>query len=79
MNDGSGASQTAADPNKVHCRGTFPESRDLDKSFKRNKPSQFPLGGANHCWTEGLHRMEVCGKAKPTYPAAIPYPPRGAG
>ena len=79
LKDGTGASPTAADTVKVHYRGTFPDGREFDSSYKRNEPAQFPLGGVIPCWTEGLQRMKVGGKAKLTCPAAIAYGSRGAG
>jgi FKBP-type peptidyl-prolyl cis-trans isomerase FkpA len=79
LKDGAGASPTAADTVKVHYRGTFPDGREFDSSYKRNEPAQFPLGGVIPCWTEGVQRMKVGGKAKLTCPAAIAYGSRGAG
>jgi FKBP-type peptidyl-prolyl cis-trans isomerase FkpA len=79
LKDGTGASPTAADTVKVHYRGTFPDGREFDSSFKRNEPAQFPLGGVIPCWTEGVQRMKVGGKAKLTCPSAIAYGSRGAG
>ena len=79
MKDGTGASPTAADTVKVNYRGTFPDGREFDSSYKRNEPAQFPLGGVIPCWTEGVQRMKVGGKAKLTCPAAIAYGSRGAG
>ena len=79
LKDGSGASPTAADTVKVNYRGTFPDGREFDSSYKRNEPAQFPLGGVIPCWTEGVQRMKVGGKAKLTCPAAIAYGSRGAG
>jgi len=79
LKDGTGASPTAADTVKVNYRGTFPDGREFDSSYKRNEPAQFPLGGVIPCWTEGVQRMKVGGKAKLTCPAAIAYGSRGAG
>ena len=79
LKDGSGASPTAADTVKVHYRGTFANGSEFDSSYKRNAPAQFPLGGVIPCWTEGVQRMKVGGKAKLTCPAAIAYGERGAG
>ena len=76
---GTGASPTAADTVKVHYRGTLTNGTEFDSSYKRNEPAQFPLGGVIPCWTEGVQRMKVGGKAKLTCPAAIAYGERGAG
>jgi FKBP-type peptidyl-prolyl cis-trans isomerase FkpA len=79
LKDGSGASPTAADSVKVHYKGTFPDGREFDSSYKRNEPIDFPLRGVIPCWTEGVQKMKVGGKAKLTCPAAIAYGARGAG
>ena len=79
LKDGDGASPTAADSVKVHYRGTFPDGKEFDSSYKRNEPAQFPLGGVIKCWTEGVQKMKVGGKAKLTCPSGIAYGERGAG
>jgi FKBP-type peptidyl-prolyl cis-trans isomerase FkpA len=79
LREGSGASPTAADVVKVHYRGTFADGKEFDSSYKRNEPAQFPLSGVIPCWTEGVQKMKVGGKAKLTCPAAIAYGARGAG
>ena len=79
LKDGDGASPTAADTVKVHYRGTFPDGKEFDSSYKRNEPAQFPLGGVIKCWTEGVQKMKVGGKAKLTCPSSIAYGERGAG
>ena len=79
LRDGSGASPSAADTVKVHYRGTLTDGTEFDSSYKRNAPAQFPLGGVIPCWTEGVQRMKVGGKAQLVCPAAIAYGARGAG
>ncbi len=79
VKEGTGASPAATDTVKVHYRGTFPDGREFDSSFKRNQPASFPLNRVIKCWTEGLQRMKVGGKARLTCPAAIAYGDRGAG
>ena len=79
LKDGSGASPAAADVVKVHYRGTLANGTEFDSSFKRNEPAQFPLNGVIPCWTEGVQRMKVGGKARLTCPPAIAYGERGAG
>ena len=79
LKDGSGASPSASDKVKVHYRGTFPDGREFDSSYKRNEAIEFPLSGVIKCWTEGVQRMKIGGKAKLTCPAAIAYGERGAG
>jgi len=79
LKDGTGAAPKATDTVKVHYRGTFPDGREFDSSYKRNEAIEFPLSGVIACWTEGVQRMKVGGKAKLTCPAAIAYGARGAG
>jgi FKBP-type peptidyl-prolyl cis-trans isomerase FkpA len=79
LQDGQGASPVATDKVKVHYRGTFPDGKEFDSSFKRNQPIDFPLNAVIPCWTEGVQLMKVGGKAKLTCPPAIAYGARGAG
>ena len=79
LKDGSGATPAASDKVKVHYRGTFPDGKEFDSSYKRNEAIEFPLNGVIKCWTEGVQRMKVGGKAKLTCPASIAYGERGAG
>lgn len=78
--EGEGASPKATDTVKVHYRGYFPDSgKDFDSSYARKQPIEFPLNGVIACWTEGVQRMKVGGKAKFTCPPGIAYGARGAG
>ena len=79
LKEGTGASPKASDTVKVHYRGTFPDGREFDSSHKRNQPATFGLGQVIPCWTEGVQRMKVGGKAKLTCPSQIAYGERGAG
>lgn len=79
LQEGSGASPSASDMVRVHYRGTFPDGREFDSSYKRGQPAEFPLNRVIRCWTEGVQRMKVGGKARLTCPPAIAYGERGAG
>ncbi len=79
LRQGSGPSPTAADRVKVHYRGTLQDGTEFDSSYKRNEPAVFPLGRVIRCWTEGVQRMRVGGKAELVCPPAIAYGERGAG
>ncbi len=79
LKEGSGASPAATDTVKVHYRGTFPDGREFDSSYKRGEPTEFPLNRVIPCWTEGVQLMKPGGKAKLTCPPAIAYGERGAG
>lgn len=79
LREGKGAAPAATDTVKVHYRGTFPDGKEFDSSYKRGEPTEFPLNRVIKCWTEGVQRLKVGGKAKLTCPPAIAYGERGAG
>lgn len=79
LKDGTGASPVSSDLVKVHYKGTLTDGKEFDSSYKRGEPATFPLNRVIPCWTEGVQRMKVGGKAKLTCPSAIAYGERGAG
>lgn len=80
VKEGTGASPAATDTVRVHYRGTFPDSgKEFDSSYSRGEPAEFPLNRVIPCWTEGVQKMKVGGKAKLTCPPSIAYGSRGAG
>ena len=64
---------------KVNYEGKLTNGTVFDSSYKRNQPATFGLNGVIPCWTEGVQKMKVGGKAKLTCPASIAYGERGAG
>ena len=74
---GTGASPRATDGVTVHYRGTLADGKEFDSSYSRGQPATFPLNGVIRCWTEGLQRMKVGGKARLTCPSQIAYGTRG--
>ena len=80
VKEGTGPSPAATDTVQVHYRGTFPGTgKEFDSSYSRGEPTEFPLNGVIKCWTEGVQKMKVGGKAKLTCPPAIAYGSRGVG
>lgn len=80
ITEGTGVQPKASDTVRVHYRGWFPESgKEFDSSIARGQPIDFPLNRVIPCWTEGVQKMKVGGKAKLTCPASIAYGSRGAG
>lgn len=77
LTPGAGASPQPTDTVKVNYRGTLPDGNEFDSSYKRNAPAEFPLNGVIPCWTEGLQKMKVGGKAKLVCPASLAYGERG--
>jgi FKBP-type peptidyl-prolyl cis-trans isomerase FkpA/FKBP-type peptidyl-prolyl cis-trans isomerase FklB len=74
---GTGASPKATDTVRVHYHGTLRDGSVFDSSVERKQPATFPLNRVVPCWTEGLQKMKVGGKAKLTCPSAIAYGDRG--
>jgi len=70
---GTGPSPQATDTVKVNYRGTLVDGTEFDSSYKRNEPAEFPLNGVIKCWTEGVQKMKVGGKARLVCPADIAY------
>ena len=79
LTEGSGASPKETDVVRVHYKGTFPDGKEFDSSYKRGQPTEFPLNRVIKCWTEGVQRMKVGGKAKLTCPPSLAYGDKGAG
>ena len=75
---GSGASPKATDTVKVHYTGSLRDGSVFDSSVQRGQPATFPLNRVIPCWTEGLQKMKVGGKAKLVCPSAIGYGDRGS-
>jgi FKBP-type peptidyl-prolyl cis-trans isomerase FkpA len=76
---GTGASPTADNTVKVHYHGTLRDGTVFDSSVKRGEPISFPLGGVIPCWTEGVQKMKVGGKAKLVCPSDTAYGDGGQG
>ena len=79
IKQGTGPQPTANDVVRVNYRGTLANGTVFDSSDKHGGPATFPLGRVIPCWTQGLQKMRVGGKAKLTCPAATAYGDRGVG
>jgi FKBP-type peptidyl-prolyl cis-trans isomerase FkpA len=77
LKSGTGASPKATDTVRVHYRGTFIDGKEFDASL--TDPVEFPLNRVVPCWTEGVQKIKVGGKAKLVCPSEIAYGDRGAG
>lgn len=74
-----GASPKATDVVKVHYQGTFINGTEFDSSYKKGRPSEFPLNGVIAAWTEGLQLMSVGDKYRFFVPPALGYGEYGGG
>jgi FKBP-type peptidyl-prolyl cis-trans isomerase FkpA len=77
LKEGKGQSPKASDKVRVHYRGTLENGTEFDSSYKRNEPITFPLSRVIPCWTEGVQKMKVGGKARLTCPPQTAYGARG--
>ena len=73
LKDGTGANPKMTDTVKVHYRGTLDNGQEFDSSYKRNQPATFPLTRVIPCWTEGVQKIKVGGKAKLVCPPSLAY------
>ncbi|SAK61624.1 peptidyl-prolyl isomerase [Caballeronia fortuita] len=79
LKQGTGAQPSADDTVSVNYRGTLADGTEFDSSSKHGGPATFPLNRVIPCWTEGVQKIKVGGKAKLTCPAATAYGSRGVG
>ncbi|WP_334189332.1 FKBP-type peptidyl-prolyl cis-trans isomerase [Noviherbaspirillum sp.] len=77
LKEGKGESPKASDKVKVHYKGTLENGTEFDSSYKRNEAITFPLSRVVPCWTEGVQKIKVGGKAKLTCPPQTAYGTRG--
>ena len=79
MTEGTGANPTATSTVRVHYHGTLRDGSVFDSSVQRGEPISFPLNGVISCWTEGVQKIKVGGKAKLVCPADTAYGDQGSG
>jgi len=74
---GSGQAPSPKDTVKVKYRGTLVDGTEFDSSAKRPGPASFGVNRVIPCWSEGLQKMKVGGKARLVCPSDIAYGDRG--
>jgi FKBP-type peptidyl-prolyl cis-trans isomerase len=79
MTEGTGANPTAESTVRVHYHGTLRDGTVFDSSVQRGEPISFPLTGVISCWTEGVQKIKVGGKAKLVCPSDTAYGDQGSG
>ena len=73
-----GRQPASTDTVKVHYRGIAADGKEIDSSYKRGEPAEFPVNRVIPCWREGLQLMKEGGKAKLSCPPATTYGMRGS-
>jgi FKBP-type peptidyl-prolyl cis-trans isomerase FkpA len=76
---GTGANPTVTDTVRVHYHGTLRDGTVFDSSVQRGEPISFALNGVIPCWTEGVQKIKVGGKAKLVCPSDMAYGDLGQG
>ncbi|NVN97826.1 MAG: FKBP-type peptidyl-prolyl cis-trans isomerase [Geobacteraceae bacterium] len=79
LREGSGPPPGAKDTVVVNYRGTLPDGKEFDSSYKRGKATDLRMDGVIKCWSEGLQKMKTGGKARLVCPATLAYGETGAG
>ncbi len=79
IKEGTGANPKATDSVRASYKGMLTNGTKFDASADHGGPISFPLDRVIPCWTEGLQKMKVGGKAKLTCPSAIAYRDRDMG
>ena len=74
---GTGPSPGEQETVRVHYRGMLTDGTEFDSSHKRGEPAEFLLKGVIACWSEGLQKMAVGGRAKLICPSSIAYGDNG--
>lgn len=74
---GSGQAPSPKDTVRVNYRGTLVDGTEFDSSARRPGPASFGVNRVIPCWSEGLQKMKVGGKARLVCPPDIAYGDRG--
>ena len=74
---GNGNAPLARDKVTVHYHGRLADGTVFDSSYQRGEPAAFYLNKVIKCWTEGVQRMNVGGKARIGCPPHVAYGKRG--
>jgi len=75
LKNGKGKSPGPNNMVEVNYRGTLTNGYEFDKA----QSISFPLSRVIPCWTEGVQKMKVGGKAKLVCPPELAYGSRGSG
>jgi FKBP-type peptidyl-prolyl cis-trans isomerase FkpA len=75
IKNGKGKSPGPENMVEVNYRGTLINGYEFDKA----QSIEFPLSRVIPCWTEGVQKMKVGGKAKLVCPPELAYGSRGSG
>ena len=78
LRTGDGKKPSLSDTVVCHYRGTTVDGKEIDNSYKRDKPQTLPVTDAIKGWTEALVLMPVGSKWQLFIPPSLAYGARGA-
>jgi FKBP-type peptidyl-prolyl cis-trans isomerase len=78
LRTGDGKKPSLSDTVVCHYRGTTVDGKEIDNSYKRDKPQILPVTDAIKGWTEALVLMPVGSKWQLFIPPSLAYGARGA-
>ena len=79
LQKGDGEKPSASSTVRTHYKGTVINGDEVDSSYSRGEPTEFPVNGVIAGWTEALQLMTVGSKWKLFIPYQLAYGERGAG
>ena len=74
---GTGEAPKPSDTVKVRYVGTLKDGTVFDEIHRKGRPAMIPLESAVRCWTQGLTRMQVGGRARFVCPPDLAYGKKG--
>ncbi len=74
---GTGATPKPTDTVRVRFVGALKDGTVFDERHRKGRPAMVPLESAVRCWTQGLTRMKVGGRAKFVCPPDLAYGKKG--
>lgn len=78
LEEGDGPRPGPTDTVKLHYHGTLRDGSVFDSSVDKGEPATFRVNGVIPCFSEGVQRMNVGGKAKLVCPSDTAYGDRGS-
>lgn len=78
LEEGTGAQPGTTDKVTLHYHGTLRDGTVFDSSVNRGEPATFAVNGVVPCFSEGVQKMKVGGKARLVCPAETAYGERGS-
>ncbi|MFN9372169.1 MAG: FKBP-type peptidyl-prolyl cis-trans isomerase [Planctomycetaceae bacterium] len=79
LRKGEGKKPTVLNKVEAHYRGWLTSGTEFDSSYKRGKPTTFPLNGVVPGWQEGIPYCAEGGMIELVIPSKLGYGSRGTG